>query len=426
VVSADSTNAAPPSGKRVLAILENSSIRQTHSIFFSQLQARGYTIDFFTAEDRTVVFRKYGEWKYDNLILFAPSAEDLSGISPETVLEFIDDGHNVIIAADNTVADPIREIASECNVEFDEEGAFAIDHLNFDQSDFDGDHTLIVSDSFMSNVPIILGKEATQTPVLFRGIGQDIEEDSALLFSVLSGSSSAYSHTLNDAVKDVHVAGRKTSLVTAMQARNNARIIFSGSLDLFSDELFNAPVQKYSADGKSKRYEKSGNEKFTLQLTQWAFQERGVLRARDVDHHRVGEKIAPATYTIKDKLEYSVIIEEWSADKNSWVPFLADDVQLEYIMLDPYVRTKLQHDSKGKYSTTFILPDVYGVFTFKVEYIRKGYGFLTTSIKTPVRPFRHNEYERFIPSAYPYYASAFSMLAGLFVFSWFFLYHREK
>ncbi|KAJ6906089.1 LOW QUALITY PROTEIN: hypothetical protein NC652_023744 [Populus alba x Populus x berolinensis] len=28
----------------------------------------------------------------------------------------------------------------------------------------------------------------------------------------------------------------------------------------------------------------------------------------------------------------------------------------------------------------------------------------------PVRPFRHNEYERFMPAAYPYYGAAFSMV----------------
>jgi oligosaccharyltransferase complex subunit beta len=108
------------------------------------------------------------------------------------------------------------------------------------------------------------------------------------------------------------------------------------------------------------------------------------------------------------------------------VPFAADDVQLEFRMLDPYIRVNLKHDPNGRYYTQFKVPDVYGVFTFKIEYTRRGYGFLSSITRTPVRPFRHNEYERFIDSAYPYYASSFSMLAGLFIFSWFFLYHKEK
>jgi len=192
---------------------------------------------------------------------------------------------------------------------------------------------------------------------------------------------------------------------------------------LFSDQYFNSPVKKHSADGKSKRFEKSGNEQFCKQLVHWLFQERGILRAINVQHHSVGAPSAPYTYTIKDALEYSVEIQEWNGKK--WIPYVAKDVQLEFRMLDPYVRVNLKNDGKGKYTTSFKLPDVYGVFTFKIEYTRRGYGFLTSIARTPVRPFRHNEYERFIESAYPYYASAFSMMAGLFLFSWFFLYHKE-
>lgn len=43
-----------------------------------------------------------------------------------------------------------------------------------------------------------------------------------------------------------------------------------------------------------------------------------------------------------------------------------------------------------------------------------------------VRPLQHTQYERFIPSAYPYYAGAFSMMVGLFMFSIVFLHMKEK
>jgi oligosaccharyltransferase complex subunit beta len=115
-------------------------------------------------------------------------------------------------------------------------------------------------------------------------------------------------------------------------------------------------------------------------------------------------------------------IEELQNGK--WVPYQASDVQLEWIMLDPYVRTTLSSDGKGLFSKTFKIPDVYGVFTFKVEYIRKGYSRLDSVVRVPVRPFLHNQYERFIQAAYPYYASAFSMLGGIFLFSWVFLYGK--
>jgi len=420
IVQSNSSSDAP-GGKKVLAVLENSGIKSSHSIFFNSLEEKGYTIDYVGHEDRNIKFKKYGEWLYDNLIIFAPSASDITGITSDDVLDFIDAGKNVIIAADTDIGDFIKEIASECNVEYDEEGTNVIDHLNFDGADKNGDHTLIAADNFASASVIFKGIES---PILFRGIGQDIEEDSELLFSLLSASSSAYSSSTTKPVKDLHVTGNKISLVSALQARNNARVLFSGSLELFGNKFFNAKVNKQSTDGKIKTFEKSGNENFVKQISSWTFQEKGVLRVVHAEHHRVNESTAPFSYTIKDEVTYTIEIEEWNGEK--WVPYSANDVQLEYRMLDPYVRTTLKSNGKGKFSSTFILPDVYGVFTFKVEYSRKGLSNVNSILRIPVRPFRHNEYERFIESAYPYYASAFSMIVGIFIFSWVFLYHKEK
>jgi oligosaccharyltransferase complex subunit beta len=42
-----------------------------------------------------------------------------------------------------------------------------------------------------------------------------------------------------------------------------------------------------------------------------------------------------------------------------------------------------------------------------------------------VRPLDHTQYERFIRSAYPYYVSAFSMMAGVWLFSCVFVHFKE-
>lgn len=410
-------------GKRVLAIIGSSDIKYTHSIFFKSLEERGYSLDYAVPTNTSVSLRKFGEWKYDNLILFAPSVEEFEGISESDVVEFIDDGKNVLIAADSSVSSFVSNIATECNVIFDEKGTSVIDHLNFDASNFDGNHDLIVTENVVDS-PIVLGSKSIDAPILWRGVAQDIEEDSPLLFSILSGYPSSYSFTESGVIEKVPVSGKKTVLVSALQARNNARVVISGSLELFSDKFFNSPVQRYTPTGDAKRFEKSGNENFCKQLARWTFQERGILRIKSVSHHIVGEATPREMYTIKDEIEYIIEIEEYKGKK--WAPFTASDVQLEFIRLDPHIRTTLKSDGNGKFSTIFTIPDVYGVFTFKVEYHRKGYGNLLSIERVSVRPFRHNQYERFIASAFPYYASAFSMMGGLFIFSWFFLYHREK
>lgn len=406
-----------PGGKRTLAILGDLKIKSTHSKFFHNLEENGYNIEYVSA-DQKANLDTFGEWNYDNLIIFAPAATELARISTQDVLDFIDSGHNLIIAADSSLEDPIRDIATECNIEFDDQETNVIDHLHYDASD-NGDHTLLAVTNYPSEISIVFPYEI-KAPVLFRGVGQDIEEDSPLLFSLLSGYSTTYSHSKIENIKELHVSGPKTSLVTALQARNNARAIFSGSLELFSDKFFTSRVE--TVDGK--KFDKSGNEDFTKSIISWAFQERGILRYKNLIHHRKGETKAPDVYTIKENIEFSIELEEWRGRR--WVPFNAKDVQLEFSMIDPHVRTFLTNDGKGKYTTSFELPDRYGVFTFRIEYVRRGYGFLTAIERVPVRPFRHNQYERFIDSAFPYYASAFSMMVGLFIFSWIFLYHKEK
>jgi oligosaccharyltransferase complex subunit beta len=90
-------------------------------------------------------------------------------------------------------------------------------------------------------------------------------------------------------------------LVSGLQARNNARVVFVGSLDFFSNDFFEAAVQR-SFGANNKRHERSGNEQLAVALTQWVFKERGVIRVASVDHHLVGEAKAPAAYTINQNI----------------------------------------------------------------------------------------------------------------------------
>ena len=56
----------------------------------------------------------------------------------------------------------------------------------------------------------------------------------------------------------------------------------------------------------------------------------------------------------------------------------------------------------------------------------QSYLFWYNLLQVSVRPLQHTQYERFILSAYPYYTSAFSMMIGLFLFSFVLLYHRSE
>lgn len=169
--------------------------------------------------------------------------------------------------------------------------------------------------------------------------------------------------------------------------------------------------------------EESGNREVATAISQWVFKEHGRLRVKSVQHHRANEAKPPASYTIMEDVTYKIEIE--ILDNNQWKPFNADDIQLEFVRIDPFVRTNLQRKAQKAYEANFRIPDVYGVYQFKVDYDRIGYTRIYNSTQVSVRPLEHTQYERFIGCAYPYYASAFSMMAGVFLFSLVFLHFKE-
>ncbi|MGH0151730.1 UNVERIFIED_CONTAM: hypothetical protein FKN15_020905 [Acipenser sinensis] len=236
-------------------------------------------------------------------------------------------------------------------------------------------HTLIVADpESLMKTPTITGP-ATGKPILFKGVGMVADPDNPLVLDILTGSSTAYSYFPDRPITQYpHAVGKNNLLIAGLQARNNARVIFSGSLDFFSDAFFSSAVQK--ATPGSERHAHNGNLELAMALSRWVFKEEGVLRVGAVSHHPVGETTPPSAYTITDLVEYSIVIEKLSEGK--WVPFDGDDIQLEFVRIDPFVRTYLKKKG-GKYSVQFKLPDVYGVFQFKVDYNRLGYTHLYSS-----------------------------------------------
>lgn len=99
------------------------------------------------------------------------------------------------------------------------------------------------------------------------------------------------------------------------------------------------------------------------------------------------------------------------------MPFSAPDFQFEFTMLDPHLRLPLAASPSGVLSARFRAPDRHGVFTLRVDYRRPGWTFLDEKLVVSVTPPRHDEYDRFITGAWPYYAGAFSVSAATLVFA---------
>ncbi|KAJ3192657.1 hypothetical protein HK101_006177 [Irineochytrium annulatum] len=409
--------AASARGWKVLVVLDSADLESKYSTFLGDLRDRGFDLTINGASDENALVR-YEERVYDHLLLMAPSSSAFGGgLSVASIIDFQKRGGSVLVTASLGISEFVRDIAIEYSVEFDEKGCAVKDPLHT----FPGDDELIVTTrDFVGNDVALPASVKKGSPVLFRGVGHRLTGKNKLITPLLTGSEASYSAplSLKGQVDKMNLVGANNVFVSALQARNNARIVFAGSIDLFSDDF----IHEKKIDGKS-----TGNHGFVTEVAKWVLQEKGVLSALDSRHHREGQDQQHGAYRIKDDMIFDIEISEFHDD--AWHPFSPTDMQFEAVMLDPYLRVNMTAHSKSHSATTmravFRLPDVYGVFTFKVDYRRHGRSWLTHKETVAVHPFRHNEYPRFITAAFPYYVNSFSMIASFFALTVIVLYHGE-
>lgn len=95
----------------------------------------------------------------------------------------------------------------------DEEGAFVIDHLNYDVSD-DGPHTKIVaSPENLIDAPVIVGPKKSTNPLLYQGTGLVVDPENPLVLPLLTADSTAYSYIPDQPIKEVSYSHQRTIIV---------------------------------------------------------------------------------------------------------------------------------------------------------------------------------------------------------------------
>jgi oligosaccharyltransferase complex subunit beta len=213
---------------------------------------------------------------------------------------------------------------------------------------------------WFSGIPASLGNNPLLVPIL-----RAPSESFASETTVTSGSADAVADSVERGGEGLW-AGSSLSLATGFQATNGARITFVGGAEIFSDEL---------AQKETERHRQSGNAAFSREVAAWTFQENLVLRIDKVEHHLVNATEPNEQYTNNDQVVFSTYISKWNPTKGKWEPYSGlKDLQLEFTMLDPFIRTSLPpvRGAPGKYSTSFRAPDRHGVFKFVIDYKRKG------------------------------------------------------
>jgi len=420
-------SAIGPNGKnKVLLVLSKAEDQSDFGVLIKSLRDKKYDVTVTAATDKDTKLLVDGEYIYDAVILLTPESDVYGkGVTPSVLLDFVDQGGSVFVAADRKYSAATKKLVAGLGIQLDDLGTAVIDHGTSVPLLDDGSHTWVAAGGHTTS-PAILGATkssgtviALDGPIVFHGIGATMFDGNELVDPVLWGSDTCYSAVPDSVLSEVPlVTGKSVVLGAVLQARNGARGAYLGSVSMLKDSVLKDGA-KYKA-----------HIQFVTSLVAWTCGEYGVLRVENLRHQHSVTKEQMDTYKIMDEIEVFVDVSEWDGGNGHWVAYISEDMQLEFTMLNPYIRTRLtsyidKHNlHTSVYTAKLLIPNVIGIYKFVIEYVRTGYSFVYVMENVNVRPFGHNEYERFLPQAFPYYISAVLMIVNVVGFGLVVLYGR--
>jgi oligosaccharyltransferase complex subunit beta len=213
-------------------------------------------------------------------------------LSPQVLLDFTSKEGNILLAlsGESSIPSAIQSLLVELDIQTSpDRSSVTVDHFGYDTLSAAEKHdTLLLSKPtpLRSDVKNFFAGEGT---IAFpKAVAQTLGNTNPLLAPILKAGKNAYSYNPKEefeAAEDPFAIGEQISLVTAMQARNNARFTVFGSVEALEDKWFDANVK--GIEGKQT---KTANRDFAKQVTSWAFKESGVLQVGRVEHHLASER----------------------------------------------------------------------------------------------------------------------------------------
>ncbi|KAL9078980.1 MAG: hypothetical protein Q9157_002123 [Trypethelium eluteriae] len=303
-------------GTRLLVVNEDASEKDNYSKFWGDLESRGFRISFESPKNEKLSLFELGERAYDHLILLPPKSKGFGpNLSPKNILDFAKKEGNVILAlsGDSPTPAAINSLLLELDIHLPpDRNALLVDHFNYDISSAPEKHDVLVLPPIQLLRTDLNNFFETENPVAApRVVGQVLGNASPHLAPILKAPSTAYSYNPKDeaeAVEDPFAFGSQLSIASAMQARNSARFTVLGSAEMLENKWFDASVKL------SGKQTKTGNQDFAKKLSEWTFQEVGVLKVGELTHYQnEGDKkgvlnqtaigaseLNPKIYKIKD------------------------------------------------------------------------------------------------------------------------------
>ncbi|KAL8685550.1 MAG: hypothetical protein Q9218_007691 [Villophora microphyllina] len=410
------TQALSSTGSRLLVVSEDVGGKETYSVFWGDLENRGYRITFESPKNDKLTLFQHGERAFDHIILLPTRSKGLGpALTPNLLLDFIKNDGNILLtlSADSPVPSSISSLLLELDIQLPpDRTSLIVDHFHYDTNSASEKHDVLLlpqSSATRSDVKDFFGGDGV---IAFpRVVAQELGASGPLLTPIVRAPDTAYSYNPKEeaiTVEEPFAVGSQISLVSALQARNSARFTVLGSVEALENTWFDAKAKAPGA-----KEVKTSNRIFAKQLSAWTFKEIGVLRVGKVEHHLSSieesksgnESVAqlgylnPQIYRIKNDVTFNIELSEQSFE--GLTPFTVppgDALQLEFTMLSPFHRLDLQPIATAPnstiFSTTFRLPDQHGIFAFRVNYKRPFLTNIDVKREVTVRHFAHDEWPR--------------------------------
>ena len=194
------------------------------------------------------------------------------------------------------------------------------------------------------------------------------------------------------------------SLFATLESRKGSRFAVVSSPELFNN--FSESVIK----GVIEWLQKS---KFNFKIASISHE---LSESFSSSPNRGRTELESTIYRVKDRINVRMCLVE-ASNNERFIPENSADFQFELKMMNIQLRKSFDSiDSDGCLNSKNIqLPGKPAIYTLQINYNRPGWSQLNHNEKLLVRPYRHDEFPRFLKVAIPYYASWLSILIASYL-----------
>lgn len=443
--------------------------KTTFSTLLASLENRGHVITLTNPLDDTAALKNYDRLQFDNIFVFAPHAsKGLQGFpTTSDFLDFVQSGGSLFIAPSNgIISDTLRDIGLAYGIEYLPSSAVAMSTNDPSNA--------VLNLSLPPTNSVILGSttEMAQNGIINAvGLGMAVIDNVAYIKKVLTGSANMV--IFDPHTHQIYETGNNISFLTALQLKNNARIIFFSDVSLLSNPFL-------SNNQSTPTTTTTSHNNLYLNTVCWVTHDCGHVRIKKFQHYLFAPsdqalttngylnshkqllsnpadpakftRINPASYKVGDNVHFDVVLEQYNPMTKQWDPIASPDLVFDMTMLHSFIRFPIelnasstltakqnsllsnQQDRDANTPVELSVPDTMGVYRVSVSTrdafsSQRGAGSSFLSLQEdpldlPIRPFEHTEWARFLFVAYPYYISMAITMGAFFILSVAFMYTK--